>query len=259
MRPFFSVLLTAVFLCPSFAVAGRGVPPPVPGVSLPAAGAAPYEVLKAFVGLPYREDGVLDEKGRWSLFADPAKIFSTPGANCSGFVLTASRILLGRNITPAQAAFDRAGDSGPGSAMGEDWDFGWDVICSISEGFSRALLLPGGGTADPAAYDGRYRGWELNSARTWDELLPRIRPGRLYLLSFSKNVRKAGYTLMHYHVGLLVHGPGKSVLLFQTSSDGGKANVRDLATRQGLESLHRDFADQGQNKKMIAVIEVVLP
>ena len=223
----------------------------------PKAGAGQADMLKAFLDLPYREDGTLDERGRWTLFADPTASFTTPGFNCSGFVLSASRYLLGRNLSPTQAMRDRANDSGPGAAMGQDWDFGWDLICNISEGFTRTLFLPGGGKADPATYDGRFRGYALNSDDTWKELLPRLKTGAVYLLSFSKETRRAGYTLLHYHVGIIVKTPKGEVLFFQTSSDGGKVNCRDLATAKDMASLHRDFADKPGSKKMIAVIEVL--
>ena len=254
-------VLVLLFLCatPCASLPARaGTPAPVCPDALKA-GATPVEILSSFLNLPYREDGAQDENGRWTLFADPSASFKSPGANCSGFVLSASRCLLGRNITLAEALRDRAGDSGAGSAMGRDWDFGWDLIRNISEGLPRALLLPGGGTADPNGYDGRFRGWELNSDATWQELLPRLKPGRLYLLSFSKETRAPGYTLLHYHVGILIKGPKGEALLFQTSSDGGKVNRRNLADAKGMASLHRDFADRPGSKKMLAVIEVALP
>ena len=255
------LLLVLLLLCPvTYALAETPPPPPVPaGFTPPGMGLTPAKTMDAFVNLAYREDGTLDEKGRWTLFADPSATFQTPGLNCSGFVVEGSRYLLGKNFTPSAAMRDRAGDSGPGAAKGQDWDFGWDVVCNISEGFKRALLLPGGKTADPAGYDGTYRGWELNSDATWDELLPRFKPGRLYLISFSKGTKQPGYTMLHYHVGIIVKGDKGETFLYQTSSDAGKANRRDLAAPKGMASLHRDFADKPGNKKMIVVLEVEIP
>ncbi len=258
MRLLSLILLLCCAATPAHAKSPRPFPAPA-GFAQPDFGQAPADILGAFLNLPYREDGTIDEKGRWTLFADPSKEFRSPGLNCSGFALAGSRYILRENFSPPTAMRDRAGDSGPGAAMGEDWDFGWDLICNISEGRARALLTPGGGTADPAGYDGRYRGWELNSDKTWEELLPRFKPGRLYLLSFSKETKLPGYTLLHYHVGIIVKGPKGETFFFQTSSDGGKVNRRDLSTAKGMASLHRDFADRPGSKKMIAVLEVAIP
>ncbi|MCC8193397.1 MAG: hypothetical protein LIP28_01955, partial [Deltaproteobacteria bacterium] len=61
---------------------------------------------------------------------------------CSGLVLAASRIMLEKNIAVADAVRDREGDSGPGAKDGHDWDFGFDLMMKIREGWQRCVLLP---------------------------------------------------------------------------------------------------------------------
>ena len=211
------------------------------------------------MGLPYRDDGTVDENGRYSLFATPEKTFPSPGLNCSGFVVSASRFMLRRNITTAQAVRDRLGDSGPDSPKGQDWDFGWDLILNASEGSTRTLLLPGGATADPASRSGTFRGYDLHDPATWKELRARMKPGKLYLVSFSKETTRKGYTLMHYHVGFILPTERGELWLYQTTPEFGKVNRRDLGTQEGLASFLRSFANTGKVRKMIAVLEVALP
>ena len=161
----------------------------------------PGKVLEAFLGLPYREDGAISESGEYTLFSDRGRRFLSPGLNCSGLVLAASRFLLGKNITLHDAMRDRFSDSGPGASGGEDWDFGWDLILNISENFSRRFLLPGGIVADTATSTGLSpRGYDIQKDATWKELPERLKPGHFYLISLNVVGRRAGYRLQHYHV-----------------------------------------------------------
>ena len=235
---------------------------PVPGGLASAVGAnsTPDQVLTAFLGSPYRFDGAVDEFGRYSMFAEPSRIFPTPGLNCSGLVLAASRFLLGKNITLSQAVRDRLGDSGPGSSNGEDWDFGWDLIMNISDGFSRTLLLPGGKTMDPAKATGfSPRGYDIQQPATWSELPGRLGPGHLYLVSLTSEGRRKGYGLQHYHVGLIhVDGAGRA-WFYQTTGKGAVSNRRDLKSPEGRASFKKAFANTGNKRKMMLVLDVTLP
>lgn len=224
------------------------------------AGSAPEDVLSSLLGIPYREDGAVDERGRYTLFADPAKKFNTPGLNCSGLVLEASRFLLKKNFTLEEAKRDRLGDSGPGSPHGEDWDFGWDLVMNLSEGFSRVILLPGNKTQDPATATGfAPRGYDLHSDETWKELPGRLRRGYLYLVSMNVEGRRKGYALVHYHVGLIhVDNTGKA-WFYQTTGKGKVANRRDLSIESGRASLKQAFANRADQRRMMVVLEVALP
>ena len=133
------------------------------------------QALAPLLGQPFRVDGAQDEEGRWVTFNRPDKISSAPGFNCSGFTVAAARLLLARPFSLAEATRDRRGDSGPGSPLGPDWDFGLDLIFNLSEGRavrtlpefldSPAVEPPGPGVGEaeflnspPVEYPGPGRG-----------------------------------------------------------------------------------------------------
>lgn len=240
----------------------NGLPPLPANVSLPAPLAewAPEQILPRLLGIPYRVDGVVNDRGRYIVYARPETILTTPGLNCSGLTLEAARLLLRDNIPLESSVADRLGDSAEDSSLGHDWDFGWDLIMNISEGYQRTMLLPGGKSMDPAKSTGLSpRGFDLHGRNTWKELLPRIQTGHLYLLSFSKETGKPKRPLIHYHVGLIHKTVAGEIWLYQTTHQAGKANRRNLAAPAGLGSFLSAFANQGKARKHIMVIEVKLP
>lgn len=256
------LLFFLVAYLPGMSAAAESEIPQPAGVSFPGDWRLlrPQAVPEAFLGLPYRVDGAINELGEYTLFAERSRRFSTPGLNCSGLVLGASRFLLGRNITLDEAVRDRNGDSGPGAPDGEDWDFGWDLILNLSEGFSRRFLLPGGAVAGPAGSSGfTYRGYDFHDEKTWRELPSRFLPGHLYLLSLNVEGHVKGYGLQHYHVGLVHVADTGEAWFYQTTGKGGKVNRRNLNSKQGQDSFRRSFANTGKTRKMVLVLEVDLP
>ena len=262
-RAFYFFLLLCLCLPIRFSVAAAPAREAIPvPLGLPAAISedAPDRIAAAFLGIPYRFDGAVNEFGQYSMFADQSRIFSTPGLNCSGLVLAASRFFLGRNVTLSEAIRDRLGDSGPGAPDGEDWDFGWDLILNISEGFTRELLLPGGKVQDPATATGfSPRGYDIHEPATWEELPGRLLPGYLYLVSLNTTGHRKGYGLQHYHVGFLHVDPAGKAWFYQTTGKGAVANRRDLKSPQGQASFKRSFANTGGNRKMMLILAVPLP
>jgi hypothetical protein len=255
------LVIAACIFAPGRANAAAG-PVPIPaGLRLDKEHpASPDAIVEAFLGLPYREDGATNAAGEYTLFADQTRRFNTPGLNCSGLVLALSRFLLGRNITLEEALWDRAGDSGPSSPHGEDWDFGWDLILNISEGFPRRFLLPGFDTLDPTESNAfSPRGYDINAEQTRHELPARFTQGRLYLVSLNVEGRRKGYGLQHYHVGIVYVASGGQAWFYQTTSKGGGVNRRDLKSARGWESFIRAFANTGKHRKMMLVLEVDLP
>jgi len=253
------VVITACIFAPGRTTAAAG-PAPIPAGLEKARLASPDAIAEAFLGLPYRADGAINAAGEYTLFADQTRRFSTPGLNCSGLVLALSRFLLGSNITLEEALRDRLGDSGPSSPHGEDWDFGWDLILNISEGFPRRFLLSGGETRDPAGTDGfSPRGYDIHAEQTGRELPARFVPGHLYLISLNVEGRRKGYGLQHYHVGIVHVASGGQAWFYQTTSKGGGVNRRDLKSAQGWDSFTRAFANTGKHRKMMLVLEVDLP
>lgn len=269
-----ALLLAALLCCLLFpsaagaAPAGGGAMPALYGIPAPlslfASGklppADPAAILEAMLGIPYRDDGALNDQGEFTQFARQDRRFDTPGLNCSGFVSAASRYLLQRNFTLDEVKRDRLGDSGPGSPYGEDWDFGWDLIMNISENFSRSLLLPGGKVADPAAGNGfAPRGYDIQDPATWNELPGRLLPGYLYLVSFNVHSRRKGYDLQHYHVGLIHVNAKGQALFYHNTGKGAVVNRRDLKSPSGQASFRKAYTNVGDKRKMIVIIAVKMP
>jgi cell wall-associated NlpC family hydrolase len=212
--------------------------------------------LAPLLDTPYRDDGTTDPSGRFTRFANPATTFATPGLNCSGFVVAASRKLLGRPLPLEAVIRDRKGDSGPESPRGQDWDFGYDLILNITEGLPRRLLLPDGATPDPDKADpARLRGFPLHDTKAWDVILPRIRPGELVLAAYSKPVHGR---LLFYHVALIVNDGAGHLWLYHATPGHG-AHRLDLASTAGRRSLGLEFAEQHFGDKQILLLSVPLP
>jgi hypothetical protein len=255
-------LVFAWFLAPALAQEGpQGVPvklPIPPNLKHALNAKAPEKILASFLGIDFRVDGAIDEHGKYTLFSKPGTLLAEPGLNCSGFLLAASRLLLQKNITLAAAMRDRLGDSGAGAAKGQDWDFGWDLILNITEGHKRTLLLPGGATASPAAGTGMSPlGFKLHSPATWQELQGRIRPNHLYFVSFSRQTKQPGYSLLHYHVGAIVRTSEKDWHLYHSIKKSGVVR-ENLGNEQNRAKFLATNADVGGTDKHMFIVEVPL-
>jgi len=241
-----------------FAPAARATNAPSGQTGKTAVGASPPPWPDDLLGLPYRPDGAIDEYGRDTLFANPQKTFSTPGLNCSGFVLAASRAILKTNFTLDQVKKDRLNDSGPKSPLGQDWDFGLDLILNISEGRPRRILTPDGPQALPAKPDGQtLRGFSLDDQNAWGKILPQMRPGHIYLASISKPATRKGYKLLHYHVGLAIPDPDGSIRWYHSTPASGVHSL-NLDSPQGMAAFQKQFTGPKATPKKILLLEVDL-
>ncbi len=248
---FFAAALVFFFCVSAFPAAGSPAPPPDT--------ADPAAILSPLLGVPYRNDGVRDAAGRYTLFAEPEKTFVSPGLNCSGLVVQGARLLLRRNISPAAAARDRLGDSGVNAALGRDWDFGWDLVMNITDGLPRRLPLPGGGEGDIAAASGRGpRGYDIHAPSFWPELLERIRPGFLYLAAFSREGGPKPYVLRYYHVGLFIRAADGGVWFYHATPEAGKSSRMACGTEEGRARFLRSFRNTGAVRKMLLLLETPL-
>jgi hypothetical protein len=217
--------------------------------------AGPFSPADAFLGILYRNDGALDEQGRYTLFARPDQFFTEPGLNCSGLVVAISRDLLGRNFTLAEAKRDRLGDSGPGAALGEDWDFGRDLILNLTDGLPRRQVLPGGNAREPV--DGLTdTGFLVNDPAVWPAVLAQLTPGRVYLGSLNRPVAKEGYLLLHHHVVLLLPGHEGQAWLYQATGRHGVYRL-DLATAEGLRRFLEPYT--AHPRQRLLLIEAIPP
>lgn len=244
-----------------------GVPPRVePGTPMaaprppqiaPARQKTPQRVLPLFLGIPYRPDGVTNDHGQYALFNSPDVPIATPGLNCSGMVLAASRIILDTNFTIADAVRDREGDSGPDSPLGFDWDFGFDLVMNVSEGFTRHILLPRG-AAMPEKLTGKTApSFDPHAPAFPGDFLPQLQPGALYLVSFSRHKQPDAPASLHYHTGIIVKDADGS-WLYSTTRNSGKVLRHNLATAAGLERFRNSFKSTRGSYKRLFVVAVTL-
>lgn len=210
--------------------------------------------LQRLLGIPYVNDAVRDERGRWTTFSHPEIELDTPGLNCSGFVLAAANKLLRSRLSPSQAAKDRQGNSGPKAPLGQDWDFGWDLIMNLSEGFPRRALLPEGYASTEGTDGLSLRGFALSNEEAWAKVIPRIVQGRVYLASLSRKVKGSPRRIQHYHTTLLLRDKEGLVWFYQTMPQG-RSHRLNLSTNEGWQTMRRLFGE----RKQILILEVEVP
>ncbi|MBF0530766.1 MAG: hypothetical protein HQK55_16165 [Deltaproteobacteria bacterium] len=219
---------------------------------------SPIELADSFLGIPYREDGTLDHRNRFTLFEKPDKIFTAPGLNCSGMVLSMSRYLLRVNFTIDQAQRDRLGDSGPNSPKGRSWDFGWDLILNLTEGAPRKIIFPQGPIDLPPQADAEnLRGFDLLDEKAWRAVLKQIRPGYLYLASFSRGLSGQKGRLLHYHVAVILADGNGHVYMYQSTHNSGSSRM-SLNSTPGLQRFIQAFGPLGVLDKKILIVETPL-
>lgn len=222
-------------------------------------GAPPEAVIANFLGIPYRPDGVINDIGKYARFKTPTAALPTPGLNCSGFVLAASRAVLQKNILVAEAVRDRMNDSGPDAAFGQDWDFGFDLIMNISEGTKRAFVLPQGENTFGKNISGRDSAvWNPHEHSFAQKLFPRLKQGSVYLVSFSKHSTPDSPARLHYHVGMIVRDSSDNIWHYDTTHAGGKVMRQNLAAPEGLAKFRHSFRNTKKSFKRLTIIEISL-
>jgi len=219
----------------------------------------PIGIADTHLGIPYRDDGALDNRGYFTIFSQPDRFFDTPGLNCSGLVVSISRFLFDKNWSLEDVTRDRQGNSGDNSPNGKDWDFGWDLVFNISEGSPRRVIMPDQRDYPIESSDGMtLRGFDLHDAGAWQKVLAQMQPGRVYLGSISRLTRGQGNRLLHYHVVLMLPDEKGGVQLYHATrrSQVHKINIQ---LQQGLNRLMSQFrGDRGDDKKIL-VVEALPP
>lgn len=207
------------------------------------------------LNIAYRPDGVRDENGRWTLFERPEQSFATPGLNCSGLNYSLMRLIAPVTIGIRQAARDRSGDSGPGSAMGQDWDFGFDLILNLSDGLARRWLTPEAKAVTGQENGQLMLGFPVGDAAAWKKALDAVGPNDACLVSFSQTGRRKGYTLQHYHVGVILPDARGGRWLYQSTPKSGVTKT-NLADPSGLARFLGSFS--GKDRRVL-LLGVTLP
>jgi hypothetical protein len=218
------------------------------------ADASPEAILDAFLKVPYRVDGAISEDGEFTLWANPDKVFSSPGLNCSGFLVAAARFLKGVNFSLQNAKKDILKDSGPGAEYGEDWDFGLDVLINLAG--VKARLLPDS-ISEARSVDERGRilglGVDIQSPAL-EETIASLRPDKLYFFVISKPDRRFAGGLSYYHNGLIFRGAEKQLWLYQATHRAGVHRI-DLASDRGLARFRSYFPQVSRGERRILFVE----
>jgi hypothetical protein len=217
----------------------------------------PIDIANTHLGIPYRDDGALDDKGHFTTFRRPEEILDTPGLNCSGLVVSICRYLFNKNWTIQQLLRDPQGNSGVNSPLGKDWDFGWDLILNLTDGRSRRLVMPDRSNYTPESADGlNFRGFDLHDRPAWQAVLAQIQPGRVYLGSISKPTKKPGYKILHYHVVLILADKKRGIWVYHATH---RSNVHriDINTPQGLNKFFAQFGGHRGETKKILILEAL--
>jgi hypothetical protein len=224
----------------------------------PDAGDPVCEVLSFFEGVPYRGDGAINRSGEFTLFADQKARFDSPGLNCSGFTVAASRYFFECDYALNDVMIDRLADSGADAERGQDWDFGYDVILNVTEGMNRKVMLPFGEKAEILGRDGvSLRGFELHDFKAWKSVISEMTEGNAYLFSMSKPVAFKNYTLLHYHVGVIVPDSDGHIWLTHATTKGG-VNKVDITSEVQLKRVVDANPDTSLGKRMILIVEAPL-
>lgn len=216
----------------------------------------PVKKLQKLLGTAYREDGAQDFAGNYVTFSSPTTTFKTPGLNCSGFVLSACRLLFKQNITIQAVIQDRLKDSGSRSRQGKDWDFGWDLIFNLTEGHPRRIMTISG--YQPFVGSGNtLKGFALNDREAWRHLIPRIKSQHLYLATISKHVPQKKSQRIYYHVALMVRDHKR--VWFYHATKNNHTHRLNLSSERGLALLQGQFyASPRPTSKHILIVEVSL-
>lgn len=215
----------------------------------------PLVVFKKFEGIPYRDDGAIDREGNYTLFANQTATFKTPGLNCSGFTVAASRILLKEDFSLSEVMKDINNDSGPDAVLGQDWDFGYDLLLNLANGRQRKVMMPSGHKVEISPSDGMtLRGFALHDREAWKDIFSQMKTGMIYLFSLSKPVHFKNYKLIHHHVGLLAKGNDGRIYLCHATRKGG-VNIIDMSSDAGLDSFLAVRPEKKFGDRMILMVE----
>lgn len=220
---------------------------------------APLAVMECFRGIPYRADGALDHHGRWTSWADQDKEYASAGLNCSGLTTAISRTIWNQSLSLNAAKQDRLNDSGPDAPMGQDWDFGLDLILNLTEGLPRRLI------PDPYQdYSIDSRLWNALSLRGIDidsdmfaETLAQLQPDRIYYFAISKCDPRFAGGISFYHVGLILKD-GPNIWMYHATARGGVYRV-NLAGANGIAWFRHYYGASPRGPRYIQLVEVTLP
>lgn len=175
------------------------------------------KLLEPLLGIKYRIDGTTNIYEKYTLFENQNKIYKKAGLNCSGFVLTGAKQLLGKNIKIDSAKKDINQNSGENSSMGKDWDFGRDLILNIAKPFSHRFLNYDTIDTNSTTSDGI----NINNTLAWSDIFKRMKKENIYLVAFSKPTEIKGYKYLYSHVGIMIKDDNNNIWLYHSTEKNG--------------------------------------
>lgn len=209
------------------------------------------KLLEPFLGIKYRNDGTTNINEEYTLFANTSKIYKKAGLNCSGFVLTAMKQLLGKNITIAEAKIDTNQNSGVNSPMGQDWDFGRDLIQNIAKDYSYEYISKR--DINPNSLTGD--GIDIYDLKAWKFVFEKIKKNRIYLLAFSKNSTLKGYKTIYHHVGIIIKDSNRNIWLYHATQKNGVHRVW-LNYDRNMRPFAKEFKKDINKNRKVLILEV---
>ena len=216
-------------------------------------GTSIHTLARSYLNTPYQIDAATDIHGRYVTFSNPTQELPTPGLNCSGFVVDFARRALSKNLSLATVRYDRQNNSGSGAHLGEDWDFGRDLILNITEGFAREFVGPAGQLSSDGYPD---RGFSLHDKTIWRQVFRQLTPNKVYFVSISKPwYGKKPYSLLHYHVGVVLKESVSQVWLYH-ATQLSRVHRYNLASAEGMAQFDRQFAPSRFGNKHILLLGV---
>lgn len=211
------------------------------------------KLLEPLLGIKYRVDGTTNIKEEYTLFSNPKNIYKKAGFNCSGFVLAGSRQLLGKSITINDAKKDTNQNSSPASPLGEDWDFGRDLILNIASSYSHRFLNYD--TIDTNSSTGD--GIDINDSVAWHDLFKQMKKENIYLMTFSKPTSQKGYKYLYYHVGIIIKDDNDNIWLYHATQNSGVHKVW-LDYDKNMTPFKKEYPDNLTKGKKALILELDL-
>lgn len=212
--------------------------------------------INSLLGAKYRKDGVTNRFGLYTLFEKQELFFKDPGFNCSGFVLTMSRILLNNSINIDEARKDLNENSSSGSEFGQDWDFGRDLIMNITSPYGFNIILPNSESSNSFDINAfKSLGFSLHDLENWKNIFPQIKNDKVYFVAFSRKAIASGYKYLYYHVAIIVKDSADAIWLYHATPGEGAHRIF-MNSKQGMKKFQEEFKEKKGFPKKLLIIEV---
>lgn len=211
------------------------------------------KILENFLGIAYRIDGTTTDDEFYTTFNDQNKSFKKAGLNCSGFVHTASKFLLGQSFSIDEVRKDINKNSYKNSPLGEDWDFGRDLILNIASKFPHKFINPSDVDINSSTSDG----FLIDDMNAWKKIFKQIKKQNIYLVTFSKPTNLKGYKYLYYHVGIIIKDNNNNIFLYHATPKQG-VHKTWLNFDSKMTPFFSEYKQSAKFSKKILILELQL-